>query len=406
MPSYRFQITDTQGNRQTGERAAESAEDLLMDLQAEGLEVHSIVPLSTDDRPATEAAPAGRDRLSSDEARLFAEQLAGLTRAGLPLHSGLRALAEELTEGALRRTLISLADRLEAGEPLDDALAGLGNRLPSHLRSLVMAGARSGRVGPVLGEFVNYAQIGASLRRALWLGLAYPIMLIGALLLLYVYLAMIVSRGFEDIFKDFNIALPTVTVALLKTAHALTEKGLVLVTGPIVVLVLGWLASRLLLDEASRHRLFNLLPLLGPLWRWTALAEFSHYLALLVECEIPLPMAVPLAAEGTRDAELRRASKVVGQEIAEGMSLGRSVSWWHVFPFGFGKLLRWAEGHQSLPETLHMAGEVYEARARSQASFVASVFAVSAVIFVIWSVGFIVVALFLPLIQLISRLSG
>ena len=114
--------------------------------------------------------------LSGAEALELSAQLAGLARAGLPLAPSLAALAEELPRGRLRRSMRDLARGLEAGQPLGEAVEGQEGRIPPHLRGLVAAGVRSGRLGEVLGEFSQYATIGVELRRRLWLNLAYPVL--------------------------------------------------------------------------------------------------------------------------------------------------------------------------------------------------------------------------------------
>ncbi len=398
MPRYRYIAEDAEGRPQSGRREAKSPEALTAALQGEGLRVQSVEPMAEES--------ARGDRLSDDDAQALAEQVAGLARAGLPLHSGLRALATELPDGALRRAVRQLADRLEAGEPLDDAIEALGPRFPAHLHGLLLAGVRSGRMGDVLGEFVTYTQLGASLRRSVWLSLAYPILLFSAFVLVFVYLAFVIVDGFQDIYKDFGISIPWATRLLFEMSDTVKEAGWAVVTLPLAAVVLGWLSGKLLLDPVSRHWLARRLPLFGPLWRWTSLAEFSHYLGLLLECQLSLVQALPLAAAGTRDAGLALVGQQIAVAIESGRSLAESLSWRRIFPGGFAKMLQWAEGHQSLPETLHMAAEMFEARARSQASFIGSVCAVIAVIFVLWGCGFLVVALFWPLLQLIRALSG
>src|SRR3954452_21974722 len=97
--------------------------------------------------------------LSGDEVARLTDQIAGLTRAGLPLPSGVRALGEELPPGRLRAVLVRLAALLESGLPLDVALEQQGGRIPPHVRGLVSAAARSGKLGEVLGRFAGYANI-------------------------------------------------------------------------------------------------------------------------------------------------------------------------------------------------------------------------------------------------------
>jgi type II secretory pathway component PulF len=396
---FRVIGTAADGSAFDSERSAATQDELAAELRREGVAVRSIEPVETDGHSA-------RGRLTHEEARDFAQHVAGLTQAGLPLPDGLRALGEELPPGTLRRLVRELAGRLDQGESLEDALEQVGNRFPGHLRGLILAGARSGRIDTLLGEFVNYSQVGIALRRSMWLSLSYPFMMIMAYGIVFVFLSYVVVRGFEAIFKDFGIDLPAVTVLLLRASHAVTSAGWATIVAPIVAVSVVFFAGRVLLDPASRSQALSYLPLFGPLARWTSLAEFSHYLGLLIECEIPLSRSVVLAAEGARDAGLSQACQAAAQEIESGETLADSISWWRVFPGGFTKMLRWAEGHQSLPETLHMTADMFEARARAHAAFIGSVCGIVSIVIILWGCAFVVVALFLPLITLISKLSG
>src|SRR4051794_1551438 len=102
--------------------------------------------------PGSNGAGAGGG-LDGDEALELSAQLSGLARAGLPLASSLAALAEELPRGRLRRAMVDLARGLEAGRPVGEALDDPSGRIPPHVRGLVAAGVRSGRLGEILGEF-------------------------------------------------------------------------------------------------------------------------------------------------------------------------------------------------------------------------------------------------------------
>ena len=98
--------------------------------------------------------PGGR--LSGAETAELSRQIAGLASAGLPLAHGLVALGEELPRGRLRRSMNELAGTLESGVTLDEALEEQRDRIPPHLRGLVIAGLRSGRLGDILSRFSEY----------------------------------------------------------------------------------------------------------------------------------------------------------------------------------------------------------------------------------------------------------
>jgi type II secretory pathway component PulF len=344
-------------------------------------------------------------RLSGQDAALLSEQIAGLTRAGLPLASGLAALGAELPRGRLQRILGALARRLGQGASLDEAIAAQGSAVPAHLRGLVLAGERTGRMGEILGRFAGYVQIGAAVRRELLLSLVYPAVSIVFGSLLFVFILLFIVGGVERIFGDFGLALPLLTQLLLALTRGLQQGGIPLLEG---LTILGVIAGVVLavFGPAHRRSLLSRLPILGPVWKWTTLAEFCHLLGLLLESEVALPEAVPMAGQGVVDADLRTVARSLTGDLEHGQTLAAAMERRSYFPEGVGRIVGWAEEHRSLPETLHMLGEMFEARARAQASFASTVCTVLTVVLMVGGIVLVVLGVFIPLFQLIQKLSG
>jgi general secretion pathway protein F len=141
-------------------------------------------------------------------------------------------------------------------------------------------------------------------------------------------------------------------------------------------------------------------------WRWTSLAEFCHLLGLLLESELPLAEAVPMAGEGVPDATLQAEVRLVAIELEEGSSLAAAIARRPIFPEGVAPIFVWAEQHQSLAEALHMLGEMFEARARAQASLATTVLRVVAVLVILGSLFLVVFGVVAPIIDMIQKLSG
>jgi type II secretory pathway component PulF len=401
MPRYRYQATDAGGLRRSGEVEGPDPERASLLLEAEGLRVESLASAE-----AAGKGPGPGGGLSDRDVAEFTRHVAGLTKEGLALPPGLRAMAEELPRGPLRRVLADVAAELEAGRSLDEAIEAQGGRFPPHVVGLVRAGIRCGRLGEVLADFVRYEQASADLRRRVWLNLAYPIMLATAMTLLAVFVSMVVVVPYSNLYRDFGLQLPLVTQWLIGLASLIDRGGWALIPAPLVVVLCAWAAGRGLLPAPARTRLSHSIPLVGPMTRWTAMAEFCHLLALLLEGEVPLPAALLLAGEGVKDADLALSCRAVSREIEKGRPVAAAFASRRLFQSGFVKILRWAEGHRSIPEALHVMGEIYEARARSQARFVGVFCIVMAAILVFWGLGFVVTGLYLPLVRLITVLSG
>jgi type II secretory pathway component PulF len=344
-------------------------------------------------------------RLSGDDVARMSEQIAGLTAAGLPLAQGLRATSEELPPGRLRSALAEMARALEGGATLEEAVAAQGGRMPEHLRGIVLVGARTGRMSQVLGRFVAFSNVGADLRRRLIVSMAYPALSLVAASAVLTFVCSTLIRSFETIFRDFGVPLPKLTLLILAFSRLFAVGWRVYVEvaiGAAVFLVL----AHVVMGSDARRALLSGIPVLGAVWKNTSMAEFCHLLSLLLGCEVPLPEALRLTGDGVCDTSARRACQQMTRQVEAGATLSQSIASQSYFPQALARILRWAESQESLPASLQMLGEMFEARARAQASFGGSVLGVITVIAILFFVAVVVIGLFLPLITLISKLSG
>lgn len=379
-------------------------------------------------------ATGGGGKLSAEETARLSQHVAGVSASGLPLGSGLRALAEESPRGAFRDALLDLADALERGEPLEEAIEDEAGRVPPHLRGLIRAGVRSGDLGEILGRFSAVARVGSELRRTFWVGLAYPILAVGLAGGLFALVDALVVDRFERIFADFGMPLPALTIALLMMSHALRTFAPLIITA-CLALVFVWAFVGLVASRAARNSLFARAPVIGALWKYTSWAEFCHLLAMLVEARVPLPEALRLTGAAVENSDLEIACRAVAQCVERGVSLSTAMSGnilgpavdpsgagptsadvkadrdalraiRRSMPDGLPRLLRWAEGRAAIAEVLHMAGETFQARSRAEAAFGGAAAAFMAALAVIVGLFIVVLGLFLPLITLVTRLSG
>jgi type II secretory pathway component PulF len=341
-------------------------------------------------------------KLSPEEAADLAARVAELTKAGLPLGAGLRALAEELPGWRLPRVLDALADRLDAGDDLVDALESQGQNLPLHLRGLMVAGVRSGRLAEVLEEFVDMQRSQAELRRRVWLGLAYPFILLVFMAALAMVANLYIVRAFAKIFADFNTSLPWLTEVTICMAGPVMWFAIAIVLLATAIPVILWFAPKTRWLWPIVHRL----PMLGQLLRWSHLTQYARLMGILLEQKVPLPDALRLSAAGTHDASLAQGSMQVAEDVEKGRVLYESMSEHRQFPSSMIPVIQWGQMAPALPDAFRSAAEMYEGRVRSQRSLLEGILLPIMCLAVVTFVGFFVIAMFLPLISLIDRLSG
>src|SRR5262249_15435060 len=162
--------------------------------------------------------------------------------------------AEEMPRGRLRRAMLELAQSLERGGPLEQAIATHEAKIPPHLRGLVKTGIRSEWLGELFSRDCAYARVGTEPKRALRPGLRCPVLTSAIALALFIFVCVVVASQFEVIYRDFGVPIPRATLALLTLASAVRSTWSIL---PLLALigVGAWLAARVFLTAARRRSL-------------------------------------------------------------------------------------------------------------------------------------------------------
>jgi type II secretory pathway component PulF len=340
-------------------------------------------------------------KLSAEEATEFAARVAELTKAGLPLGAGLRALAEELPGRRLPRLLHEVARRLDAGDDLLAVLEAQGTRLPAHLRGLMLAGIRTGRLAEVLEEYVDLQNDQAELHRRVAHALAYPFVLLLFMTALAVFAGLYVVDSFEKIFRDFGTQLPYLTQLIIWEARPMMWFFVGLAGVATVVPLLLWIAP----PAGWLWPMVYRLPLVGPLLRWSHLAQFARLMGLLLEQQVPLPDALRVTAAGLQNGNLARGCRRAADDAERGRPLDESLAARRQFPASLIPVIQWGQQAAAVPDAFRAAAEMFEGRSRTQGTLLESMLLPLMFLAIVVFVGVFVVAMFLPLIGLIQRLS-
>ncbi len=165
----------------------------------------------------TAPSPSAIDRpvrLSETDAEMLMVYVAELSAANLPLASGLRAAAEE-GGGRLAVALRSLADALDQGQSLNEALLAPASGFPRYLQGLVQAALRTGQLGAALTELVAHRRAAREQQRTVTSALAYPAMLLGFTGVMFLALAALLGPALVDMLDDFQLTVPMVSHVLI-----------------------------------------------------------------------------------------------------------------------------------------------------------------------------------------------
>jgi type II secretory pathway component PulF len=339
-------------------------------------------------------------RLSADEAAELAARVADLTRAGLPLGDGLRALARELLGRRLGGVLTTLADRLDAGMDLAAAVDSLGSRIPVDLRGLVLAGLRGGHLPEVLEEYVDLERNQSELRHRVAMSLAYPTLLLAMLTVAATLAQTCIARPMASLFHESQTMLPELTSVFLRSSTTMASSFAVLLAAAVLVPILLWASAWVGWVWPVLHGI----PILGSMLRYSHAARCARILGLLLEQRTPLPDALRLTAAGLRDARLAGACRRVADDVERGRVLYESMAARPQFPATMIPLVEWGQRVPALPEAFRAAADMLESRARTQKGVFGAVLAPAIFMAVAGYIGAFVVAMMLPLVKFMTML--
>ncbi len=340
--------------------------------------------------------------LSRDEVQELTERLAEIAGTGLPLADGLRAAASEIPRRRVRHSLQQLADFVQRGGTLDQAVQTGPLRIPRYLAGLLQAGARSGRLVQVLTDLADHHRRSRDLWRELWLALSYPVMLLGLLGVIVAVVMACVVPEMAAIYRDFDTELP----ATARSVIWFSLTGWKYFAWAALLLAALALALRLLGGARMWTRVVSSIPGFGRLIHWQGFAEFARLLHLLLRQDVPLPQALRLTADGVRNPHVAHMAQQLAHLTEQGQSLSISMQAVAQVPGPVIPLVRSGEEQGELPAALAVVGELLEGRILLRSRLLMVVLPPIAFLVVAVVACALVFSLLVPLLGLFKSFSG
>ena len=347
-----------------------------------------------------------RRKVKSKILMIFTRQLATLVDSGLPLLRSLNVLAKQERDKLLKNTINKLADSVQSGSTFSDALA-LHPRIFNDLYvNMVKAGEAGGVLELVLNRLSEFQEKAAKIKNKVMAAMVYPgIVMTMAVGIMSFLLVFIVPR-FEAIFHDIlgDKPLPPVTRFVLAVSDLMKHRGLILVGAVVAMVALYKMigrtrGGRLVIDNFKLR-----MPLFGNLNRKTAISRFARTLGTLVTSGVPILQALNITRETAGNAAIARAISQVHDSVKEGESIVQPLEASRVFPPMVVSMVDVGEETGKLPEMLLKIADVYDDEVDNAVAGLTSALEPIMIVFLAVVVGTIVLALFTPLISIITGL--
>jgi type IV pilus assembly protein PilC len=412
MPDFRFKAHDRRARTDiTDTISAASLLEAIAAIRKQGLlpiEVKETRPQRA--RPAVGATlgrgPRWRSGIKPAAVTLVTRQLSTLQDAGLPLVQSLQIVTDMQRPGRFKGALTAVTGEVQSGIMLSEAMArhpAVWDRLYTNL---VLAGETAGALNVILARLAEFREKAERLKRKVVGALIYPlaVMTIAGAILSFIML-FIVPR-FEQIFREIGVPLPAATVALIAISSFLGHCWWMIIIATIL-LAIG--IRRFRATERGGDlidRIALVVPVLGAVVKKGAVARFTRTLGTLVASGVGFLDALDITRSATPNIVVRNAILAVRDSVKEGESINEPLRRARIFDDMVVNMIKVGEETGGLDRMLIKIADAYDEEVDAAVEAMMALLEPLLIVFMGGAVGFIVIALFQPLIELIRNMSS
>jgi general secretion pathway protein F len=405
MPVYQYKgFKESTGGQESGIIDADSPREARTKLRQQKIFVSELQPMQ---EIGGDPASGASRKLSFKRAKLVdlavaTRQLGTLLNAGIPLMESLSALIDQAENEYLEATMRDVRERIARGEGFAESLAYHPKWFDDLFCAMVRAGEASGNLDTVLIRMADFLQAQARLRGRVMAALTYPmIMCVIGFGVISFLMAFVVPRITKVLVEQQGLdALPLPTEILLIIQNALLGYWWLL-AGVFAVLVatfIGWKRTergRFLWDSMKLNA-----PVVGILFRKQAVSRFSSTMATLLESGLPVLEALDVVGDVVDNAVMKDALINVRKKVTEGSDISAPLKASKVFPPVVGYMVAIGEESGSLDHLLRKIAESYDEEIEITAAKVTAFLEPVLIVGLAAIVGFIVLAILMPILQI------
>lgn len=412
MATYNYVAKDALGKVITGTSEAENEQILVRRLREKGYWVQKVNAARGAAQPKAKAKGGGGGfsfgRVGGRDLSIFCRQFATMIDAGVSLVRCLTVLEEQTTSSRLRSIIREIQGAVESGETLSRALS----RWPRIFNNLFVGLVRAGEVGGVLDETLNrlatFLEENERLRRKVKSAMVYPALVMIFATAVVIGLVTFILPRFVEVFDDLGISneLPWATQVLVQISKFLTSKWYMLI---IAVVLVVWGISMYVQTRIGRrhfHLLKLKMPIFGKLNHKISIARFSRTLSTLLVSGVPILQALETVAGAVDNEIMSDAILAARAAIREGEQIGDPLERSGMFPPMVVQMVAIGEETGSLDAMLSKIADFYEAEVDATLAGLTAALEPLLIVGLGFVVGFIVIAMFLPLLHAITQLQS
>ncbi|MDF1816791.1 MAG: type II secretion system inner membrane protein GspF [Verrucomicrobiales bacterium] len=420
MANFEYIALDAKGEETTGTLKANDEADAINQLRKSGLYPTQVAPAgrggvsgsakrkvkkSSKSKAAAKSAKGGK--VKGKVLMIFTRQLATLVDAGLPLLRGLTVLAKQEKNRNMAGAINHLADAVAGGSTFSEGLGQHPKIFDKLYVNMVKAGELGGVLELVLNRLAEYQEKAEKLKNKIVAAMVYPIVVIVIAIGILVFLMMVIVPKFEQIFAEMlnGAKLPALTRYVIGFSRWMQDYWW-LVLGIFTILYICW--KLIAASKGGRKALDRLalrIPLFGPIQLKSAISRFTRTLGTLVTSGVPILQALNITRDTAGNVIVADAIDNVHAAVREGDSVVAPLEASKIFPPMVISMVDVGEETGQLPDMLLKVADVYDDEVDNAVDGMTSLIEPIMIVVLALIVGTIVIALFLPMIEIIKQMN-
>jgi len=334
----------------------------------------------------------------------FTRQFATMIDAGLPLVQCLEILGSQTDNKTFASIIGKVRSDVEQGSTFADALKKHPKAFPDLYVNMVAAGEAGGILDTILNRLAAYIEKTMALKKKVKGAMVYPSVVITVALLVVALMLIFVIPTFEKMFADFGGTLPGATQMIINLSHFLISWWWVIL-GTIIALIVGLKRYRASARGQRQTDAMALkLPVIGPLVRKVAVAKFTRTLGTLISSGVPILDGLDIVARTSGNKVIEEGILKTRQAISEGKTIAEPLQATKVFPPMVVQMIGVGESAGALDTMLGKIADFYDEEVDSAVAALSSMLEPFIMVFLGGVLGWIVIAMYLPIFKLASTI--
>ena len=338
----------------------------------------------------------------------FTRQLATLVNAGLPLMRGIDVLKRQMKDPQMVEALNGIAENIAAGGTFSESLTQYPKIFDKLYVNMVKAGEAGGVLEVVLGRLAEFAEKSEKIANKVKGAMIYPIVVLVAAVGITGFLLVAVIPKFKQVFNDMlgGKPLPAITQYVMDASEFVQNNGLL-----VVAIIVAFVLIKKIVGKTEAGAYFYDVcslkaPVTGTLVQRTAVSRVTRTLGTLLSSGVPILQSLVIVRDTTGNRVVSKALQDVHDAVKEGEGMTRPLSQCPVFPPMVVSMVEVGEETGALADMLTRIANTYDDEVDNAVAGMTAAIEPALIIVLAVVVGTIVTAMFLPMIDIISSVSG